>query len=321
MAGGGGGGGTTPPGGPGPPAEKQAKGRGKRRFLGENPIGALFSAPYIIFVAVVFAYPIIFAVWMSFHDYFFAAPGAQVDRPFVGFENYAAVLSDPKVWQSFRNVGVFLIINVPLTVVLSIILATALDRVVHAKTFFRVSYYVPYVTASVAVVAVWMFLFAKNGLVNQILGPLAPNPSWLVNATLAMPTIALFVTWKGLGFYILLYLAALQNITKELYESVSMDGGGRIRQFFSVTVPGVRPATLLVVLLSTITGANLFTEPYLLTGGGGPNGASATPVLLIYQKGIQQGNPDVAAAIGVVLIIMVLALAAIQRKFVGGDES
>ena len=136
-----------------------------------------------------------------------------------------------------------------------------------------------------------------------------------------MPTIALFVTWKGLGFYILLYLAALQNVPRELYESVSMDGGGRIRQFFTVTVPGVRPATLLVVLLATITGANLFTEPYLLTGGGGPNGASASPVLLIYQRGIEQGNPDVAAAIGVILIIFVLIIAALQRRFVGGDES
>ncbi|NYE21201.1 carbohydrate ABC transporter permease [Microbacterium immunditiarum] len=295
--------------------------RGLTRILGAQPHGLLFSAPYIAFVILVFAWPIVFAVWMSFQDYFFAAPGADVDRPFVGFDNYVAVINDPKVWQSFRNVGVFLIINVPLTVVLSIILATALDRIVHARTFFRVSYYVPYVTASVAVVAVWLFLFSQNGLVNQILGPLAPSPSWLINSALAMPTIALFVTWKGLGFYILLYLAALQNVPRELYESVSMDGGGRIRQFFTVTVPGVRPATLLVVLLATITGANLFTEPYLLTGGGGPNGASASPVLLIYQRGIEQGNPDVAAAIGVILIIFVLIIAALQRRLVGGEES
>ncbi len=136
-----------------------------------------------------------------------------------------------------------------------------------------------------------------------------------------MPTIALFVTWKGLGFYILLYLAALQNVPRELHESVSVDGGGRIRQFFAVTVPGVRPATFLVVLLSTITGANLFTEPYLLTSGGGPNGASTSPVLLIYQKGIEQQNPDVAAAIGVVLIIFVLVIALLQRRFVGREES
>jgi len=306
------------------PREREPGGtprRGLTRILGAQPHGLLFSAPYIVFVILVFAWPIVFAVWMSFQDYFFAAPGADVDRPFVGFDNYITVINDPRVWQSFRNVGVFLIINVPLTVVLSIILATALDRIVHARTFFRVSYYLPYVTASVAVVAVWLFLFSQNGLVNQILGPLAPSPSWLINSALAMPTIALFVTWKGLGFYILLYLAALQNVPRELYESVSMDGGGRIRQFFTVTVPGVRPATLLVVLLSTITGANLFTEPYLLTGGGGPNGASASPVLLIYQRGIEQGNPDVAAAIGVILIIFVLIIAALQRRFVGGEES
>lgn len=306
--------------GPGaPPAD--APRRRRRLSAAQQPFGMLFSAPYVIFIAVVFAWPIIFAVWMSFQDYFFAAPGAEVDRPFVGLDNYAAVIRDPDVWQSFRNVGVFLLINVPLTVVLSIVLATALDRVVHARTFFRVSYYVPYVTASVAVVAVWLFLFSRGGLVNNVLGPLAPDPSWLVNGALAMPVIALFVTWKGLGFYILLYLAALQNVPKELYESVSVDGGGRLRQFFSVTVPGVRPATLLVVLLSTITGANLFTEPYLLTGGGGPNGASTSPVLLIYQRGIEQGNPDVAAAIGVILIVFVLIIAALQRRFVGGEES
>jgi len=309
---------TAPPAAGGAPP-----GRGKRlrRLLGDQPIGTLFAAPYVVFVLLVFAWPIVFAVWMSFHDYFFAAPGADVERPFVAFANYAAVIGDPDVWRSFANVGVFLVINVPLTVVLSIVLATALDRVVHARTFFRVSYYVPYVTASVAVVAVWLFLFSRGGLVNNVLGPLAPDPSWLVNSGLAMPTIALFVTWKGLGFYILLYLAALQNVPKELYESVVVDGGGRLRQFFAVTVPGVRPATLLVVLLSTITGANLFTEPYLLTGGGGPNGASTSPVLLIYQRGIEQGNPDVAAAIGVILIVFVLVIAAIQRRFVGGEES
>lgn len=304
-----------------PGAEADTDRRRRRRPFGAQPLGILFSAPYLIFVGIVFAYPVVFAVWMSFHDYFFTAPGAQVDRPFVGLDNYVTALSDPAVWRSFGNVGIFLLINVPLTVVLSILLATALDRVVRARTFFRVAFYVPYVTASVAVVAVWLFLFSNTGLVNNALGPLAPDPSWLVNSSLAMPTIALFVTWKGLGFYILLYLAALQNVQRELYESVAVDGGGRIRQFFAVTVPGVRPATFLVVLLATITGANLFTEPYLLTNGGGPNGASTSPVLLIYQKGIEQQNPDVAAAIGVVLIVFVLVIALLQRRFVGREES
>jgi len=128
-----------------------------------------------------------------------------------------------------------------------------------------------------------------------------------------MPSIAVFVSWKQLGFFILLYLAALQNVPKELYESATMDGASRFRAFMSVTVPGVRPATTLVVLLAIITGANLFTEPYLLTGGGGPNGKSASPVLLIYQRGIQQNHPDNAAAIGVLLVIGVLLIAGIQQ--------
>ena len=287
--------------------------RAAERVLGKQPLGILFAAPYAVFLAAVFAYPLGLAVWISFHDYFFAAPGAQVDRPFVGLANYADVLGDPDVQRSFVNVAEFLVINVPLTVLLSLVLANALNAAVPLRTFFRVAYYVPYVTASVAVVAVWLFLFSSGGLVNHALGGLAPSPSWLINEHWAMPSIAVFVSWKQLGFFILLYLAALQNVPKELYESATMDGASRFRAFMSVTVPGVRPATTLVVLLAIITGANLFTEPYLLTGGGGPNGKSASPVLLIYQRGIQQNHPDNAAAIGVLLVIGVLLIAGIQQ--------
>ena len=261
-------------------------------LLGRQPLGILFAAPYAVFLAAIFAYPLGLAVWMSFHDYFFAAPGAQVDRPFVGFENYQAVLSDPDVRQSFVNVG-----DLPGH-------QRAADRrprrscwrprstaAIRFRTFLRVSYYVPYVTASVALVAVWMFLFSKDGMVNQILGPLAPDPSWLVNSTLAMPVIAVFVTWKQLGFFILLYLAALQNVSKDLYDAAAVDGASRWGQFRHVTVPGVRPATTLVVILATITGANLFTEPYLLTGGGGPDGASSVAGLRDVPEGHRAGEP------------------------------
>ena len=305
------------------PLAAPADGRKNHRrggLLGRNPLGLLFSGPYLVFVLAVFAFPIGYSVYIAFHDFFFAAPGAQVERPFVGFDNFVTALTDPAVIRSFANVGVFLLINVPLTVVLSLVLATALNRITRLRTFLRVSYYVPYVTASVAVVAIWLFLFSGDGFVNQVLGPLAPDPSWLINEQLAMPTIAIFVTWKQLGFYILLYLAAIQAVPKELYESASTDGAGAIRSFFSVTVPGVRSATVLVLLVSTVTGANLFTEPYLLTGGGGPNGASASPVLIMYQRGLQQGQPDVAAAIGIILVILVLIIAFLQNRFVGGDD-
>ena len=278
-----------------------------------QPIGMLLSAPYAVFIAAVFAYPLGLAVWISFHKYIFTAPGVDVPRPFVGIDNYTTVLSDPAVRRSFLNILVFLVINVPLTVGLALLLATALNAAVPFRTFFRVSFYVPYVTASVAVVGVWLFLFSSDGLVNQVLGGVAPNPSWLINEHWAMPSIAIYVTWKQLGFFILLYLAALQNVPKELYESAAVDGATKWRSFRSVTVPGVRPATTLVTLLAIITGANLFTEPYLLTNGGGPSGKSASPVLLMYQRGIEQGHPDTAAAIGVLLVIGVLIIAGGQR--------
>ncbi|MEU2613514.1 sugar ABC transporter permease [Micromonospora sp. NPDC007271] len=300
------------------PLSREASRRGPRRgvaaVLGRHPVGAALVAPYAVFIALVFAYPFGFAVWISFHDYFFTAPGVPVDRPFVGLANYTAVLDDPAVRQAFGNIIVFLLINVPLTTVLALLLATALNGAIRGRTFLRVAYYVPYVTASVAVVGVWLFLFNSGGLVNKLLGPLAPDPSWLVSEHLAMPTVAVYVAWKQLGFFILLYLAALQNVPKELYESAAVDGAGRWQRFRSVTVPAVRPATTLVVIVATITGANLFTEPYLLTGGGGPNGASTSPVLLMYQRGLEQGQPDVAAAIGVLLVIGVVAVSLINRR-------
>jgi multiple sugar transport system permease protein len=284
-----------------------------RKLFGHDPIGTAFVAPYAIFLLALFGYPLLLALYISFFDYFFAAPGAVVNRPFVGLRNYTQILGDPVFQRSILNVAEFILINVPLTVVLALILASALNAKLPLRTFFRTSYYIPYVTASVAVIGVWLWLFSGDGLVNKLLGPLAPEPSWLVNEFWAMPMIALAVTWKQLGFYVLLYLAALQNIPRELYEAAEVDGAGAVRRFTAITVPGVRSATTLVVILATIVGANLFTEPYLLTGGGGPDGASISPVLLMYQKGIQQGHAGYAAAIGVILAFGVMAISGIQR--------
>ena len=285
----------------------------RRRLGSQHPLGYLFVAPYVAFLLAIFAYPLGFAVYISFHDYFFAAPGAIVERPFVGLQNYTDALADPVFHRAMLNVVIFIAINVPLTVFVGLILATALNAAIPFRTFFRASYFVPYVTASVAVIGVWLWLFNSDGLVNNLLGPLAPDPSWLVNSFWAMPIIALFATWKQLGFYVLLYLAALQNIPEELYEAAEVDGAGTVKRFTAVTLPGVRPTTTLVVITATITGANFFTEPYLLTGRGGPNGASVSPVLLIYTQGIEQGHAGYAAAIGVLLAIGVIAVSLVNR--------
>jgi len=303
-----------PPEGELAPGARQASAqRLVRAALGRHPIGMLFSAPYAFFIAVLFAYPLGLAVWISFHRYFFAAPGVSVPRPYVGLANYEAVLDDPAVRQAFLNILIFLVINVPLTVMLSLLLATALNAVIPFRALFRTSFFVPYVTASVATVGVWLFMFSSGGIVSNVLGPLAPHPSWLINEQWAMPSIAIYVTWKGLGIFILLYLAALQGVPKELYEAAEVDGASWWHRFRSVTVPGVRQVTTLVTLLAVITGANLFTEPYLLTGGGGPNGKSTSPVLQIYETGIEQNHPDFASALGVILVIGVLLIVGIQQ--------
>ena len=295
------------------PGSTRPRGRRLQRWLGEHPLGLLLSTPYTAFVVIVFLVPFGFGVWMSFHDFFFTAPGVQVPHPFVGLDNFRQVLADPAVRQAFGNLAVFGLINVPLTVVLGLLLSSGLDAVVHWKGFFRVSYYIPYVTASVATLAVWIFMFNGGGVVNPLLGSLAPDPTWLANQGLIMPLIAVYVTWKNLGFYVLLYLAALQNVPKELHEAAEMDGAGAWRRFRAVTLPAVRPVTSLVVLLCIITTGQIFTEPYLLTGGG-PNGASMTPALLMYQKGIQQGQPDIAAAIGMILVVAVMAVSLASRR-------
>ncbi|MFF3831534.1 carbohydrate ABC transporter permease [Streptomyces sp. NPDC002458] len=297
-----------------PGVRPQGEGAATRQGRARSRTGALFVTPYVLFLLVVFAVPMVYTLWISVHRFYFTAPGTDIDSPWVGLSNYRDVFTDPVVGRAFLNIAVFLVINVPLTVILALVLASALNAKIRFRAFFRAAYYLPYITASVALVAVWQFLFGTDGFVNNLLGAHAPDPSWLVNSHLAMPMIAVFVTWKQLGFFVMLYLAALQNVGKELYEAASVDGAGRVRQFFAVTVPGVRPATTLVLIYAIITGANLFSEPYLLTGGGGPDHASTSPVLLMYQKGIEQGHPDFAAALGVVLVGFVLLISLAARK-------
>ena len=207
---------------------------------------------------------------------------------------------------------VFLVINVPLTVVLSLVLATALNAAIRLRTFFRVSYYVPYVTASVAVVGVWLFLFNSDGLVNHAARPAGAGP---VLAGQLEPRDADGRAVRDLEAARLLHPALPGRAAERAQGPVRVGVGRRRRPAAAVLVgdrarraaghhPGGHPRT--------ITGANLFTEPYLLTGGGGPDGASASPVLLMYQRGIEQGHPDSASAIGVLLVVGVLAGLAAQ---------
>lgn len=284
-----------------------------RRITGQHLLGLAFCLPLIAYLGFVVLYPLGVAVRISFYDYFFAAPGAHVTRPFIGLDNYTQALADPKVLHSFRNSLEFLVISTPVTIYGGLALASALQRCRRGSRLFQVVFFLPFVTSSVALAQVLAYIASGDGLIDSLLGPFRPDPSLLSNAMWAMPVVAVFVTWKQLGFFVVLYLAALQSISNDLYEAAECDGAGVLRRFWHVTVPGCRRATTLVILFTTISAANLFTEPFLLTGGAGPEDSTLTPAIVMFTKGIAQGQAGYASALGLLIGVFVLVVFAVQR--------
>ncbi len=287
----------------------------RRRFAVRNPIGYLFVLPYVVFFGAMIAYPLGFAVYLSFHEWNIVAR----NKPYVGLDNFDHLIHDKTFWKALRNTVKFLIVNVPITVMVSMVLAVALNRGIRGRAFFRAAYFLPYVTAGVVIALIWKWMFSTDGgIVNNTLHTLHLGQiGWLTNPFWSMITIALMVAWKQMGFYIVLYLGGLQGIPKHLYEAAEVDGASAFQRFRDVTVPQLRPITMLVVILSTIIGFQLFTEPYLMTGGG-PLNSSLSVVLYIYQKAFQSLEFGYAAAIGVVLATIIMITALIQRRFLEG---
>lgn len=282
------------------------------RAVDKHPIGYLFVLPYIVFFFAMIAYPLGFAIYLAFHSWSIV----QSEKPFVGLDNFDRLIHDSLFWQALRNTLKFLVVNVPVTVVVSLILAVALNRGIRGRTFFRAAYFLPYVTAGVVIALIWKWMFSTDeGVINTGLSAIGLGKvGWLTSPFWSMITIAIMVTWKQLGFYIVLYLGGLQGIPQQLYEAAEVDGANAFQRFWTITVPQLRSITLLVVILSTIVGFQLFTEPYIMTGGG-PLNSSLSVVLYIYQRAFQSLEFGYAAAIGVVLAIIIMVTALIQRAF------
>lgn len=298
------------------PGELAIPRRGRFRFhsVGKHPVGYIFVIPYVAFFLAMIAYPLGFAIYLSFHQWSIV----QTDKPYVGLDNFDRLVHDSLFWQSVRNTIKFLVVNVPVTVVIALILAVALNRGIKGRAFFRTAYFLPYVTAGVVIALIWKWMFSTDdGFVNNTLSNIGlPRIGWLTDPFWSMITIALMVAWKQMGFYVILYLGGLQGIPQSLYEAASVDGANAFQRFRTITIPQLRPITLLVVILSTIVGFQLFTEPYIMTGGG-PLNSSLSVVLYIYQKAFQSLEFGYAAAIGVVLAIIIMVTAFIQRRFLG----
>lgn len=283
----------------------------------------LWTAPAIGCAVVFGVFPFLNTLLLSFTD---AKPlgGAA---SFVGLDNYTRMLDDSDFWLATRNSILYAVIVVPLMVLLPLLLAVLVEKNLPGIGFFRSAFYTPVLASSVVVGLSWQWLLADDGLVNTWLEkahlirsaiPFLSDP-WLILLSAMGLTL-----WKGLGWYMVFYLAALGNVPKELHEAAAMDGAGSVRRFWHITVPGVRQAMMLVGTLTGIGSLRVFTEIYMLgSSTGGPGGADRTLPFYIRDVGLDPitGNAGYGSAVSVALFLLTLGLTLLAQRLTKEDES
>lgn len=273
----------------------------------------LFLAPALVLFAIFMVYPIIYSFLLSFQT---SEAGEMVPA---GLSNYKRLLSDEIFFTTLKNTFFIMIVQVPVMLFLAIILASALNSVKRFKGIFRVSFFMPAVTSLVAYSIIFSIMLMGDGIINQFLAQFGISAvPWLSHPWWAKAALILAMTWRWIGYNMIIYLAAMQNIQDSLYEAASIDGAGRIKQFFSITIPQLKPVILFTAILSTIGTLQLFDEPYTLTKGG-PSDATLTIGMYLYQTGFRYFDFGYASTLAYVIVILIGVLSYIQFK-VTGDE-
>lgn len=282
----------------------------------EQRSGSLMAAPYTLFLAVFALYPILFALVLVFLRWDLVTTPA-----FAGFDNVRLLANDGRFWRAVMNTFVFLSIHLPLQIASALALALALNRPLAFRSFWRAAFFLPVVISGAVVAILWSNLYATDvGLINGLLVRIGLNPvPWLTDPNTAMPAIAAMVTWKNVGFYVIIYLAGLQYIPRSCKEAIEIEGATTWQRFRHLTLPLLLPQTILVVTLSTINGFQLFIEPYVMTGGG-PLRRTYSIVLYLYTNAFAYQKMGYAATIGVALAVIIGAVVFIQRRVIGKAE-
>jgi multiple sugar transport system permease protein len=283
----------------------------------EQRSGWMLSAPYSAFLLAFALYPIVFAIVLVFlHWDLVTAP------TFAGADNVRLLATDTRFWRAVGNTFIFLAIHVPLQITTALALALALNRKLAGRGFWRAAFFLPVVISGAVVAILWSNLYANDvGLINRLLIKLGGSPvPWLTDPRTAMPAIAVMVTWKNVGFYVIIYLAGLQYIPKSCQEAIELEGASSRQRFRYLTLPSLLPQTILVVTLSTINGFQLFIEPYVMTGGG-PLRRTYSVVLYLYNNAFSYQKMGYAATIGVALALIIGAVVYLQRRVMGRAEA
>jgi multiple sugar transport system permease protein len=283
----------------------------------EQKSGSLLAAPYAVYLLVFAVYPIVFALVLVFLQW------DLVTTPtFAGADNIRLLLNDGRFWRAVANTFVFLSIHVPLQIITALALALALNRQLVGRSFWRAAFFLPVVISGAVVAILWSNLYATDvGLINRLLMKIGLSPvPWLTDPRTAMPAIAVMVTWKNVGFYVIIYLAGLQYIPRSCQEAIEIEGATPWQRFRYLTLPSLLPQTILVVTLSTINGFQLFIEPYVMTGGG-PLRRTYSVVLYLYNNAFAYQKMGYAATIGVALALIIGIVVFAQRRLIGKAEA
>jgi putative chitobiose transport system permease protein len=280
----------------------------------------LFLTPALLVITVFVLYPIVAVVYYSFTDYSIVTPPV-----WVGLRNYQQLRLDPIFWQALTHSLIYLAVT-PILIFLSIILAIIVNRKLPAITMFRAMYYIPVIAGSIAVGISWRLMLDTNGLLNSMLlsmGILKEPIQWLAEPAYTLPIAMLLTVWLGLGYYMMIFLAGLQNIPEELYDAAMIDGCNAWRKHWYVSFPGLRPQIVFVAVISSLAALQVFNEIFILTGGlGGILNSGVTMVFYLWRQAFRLQHAGMASAIAMVLMVITLAFSIMNiRMLERGTEA
>jgi multiple sugar transport system permease protein len=269
--------------------------------------GYLFITPNFIVVLIFTIFPVFFSFYMSMTDW-----NILGNPNFIGMANYQKILGDTVAHQTLLNTLYFTVVSVPINVILTLILAVLLNQKLRGITFYRTAYYIPVITASVAVSLMFMWILASNGLVNQLLTSVGLQPvKWLTDAKIALNSVIGVTIWKGLGMNMIIFLAALQDVPNELLEAASIDGASRIQQFTRIIVPLISPVIFFVTITGVIGSFQSFDLVYNMTHGG-PGHATTVIGYYIWQQAFNYMHMGYGSALAYIVFIAILVLTLVQ---------
>ena len=273
-------------------------------------------SPWVVAFALFGLYPFVFSLGASFTNY---TPLAPDSTHFVGLANYARALQDPAFWSALRNTALFVLGTIPFTTAASLGLALAVQPAFRGRTVFRVGFFLPSVVSIVVLSLVFKGLYASNGGLNSVLA-LAhlPTPAWLQDPRTALPGIMAMDVWAASGYYMIIFLAGLEGIPRDLYDAARLDGAGGWARFTHITLPLLRPTLLFVLVVNTIRSLQIFAEVFVMTRGG-PLGSTTTVVYHLYEQAFSRFQLGEASAIAYLLFLLSLGLAWVQMKAVGAQ--